>query len=350
MKLRDKKVKVIIWGFPLDSHTHSYTHYSLHKAFKHLGHDAYWFHDENYPDPKQFDYRNCLFVTEGFCDGKIPIEKSSTYFVHNAVNPGKYLEKGARLVDIRFNVSEINDDNYNMVLDKESLVKMNDCTFYNPKADDSVLGDKFKTGVTGYEALHTIWATNLLPEEINTEWRFFPREKDTFYFIGTLGGSPALEMEKVQRSLHDKKIKFAYQNPWQNPMSFDENRKYLQMSCVSLDVRGSDHYHTNSGGKLEVHGKPVTGGNHKKIGFIPCRTIKQISYGRLPGTNSKAVKELLGDYVMYNDDEYMLVDQCLQFERNPDTDLIEEAMEHIKNNHTFVNRCKSILSVYHKEV
>ena len=194
-----------------------------------------------------------------------------------------------------------------------------------------------------------IWATDLLPHEFNFDDRFIPTE-DKFYFIGTLGGSPTLEMQRVAETLNKLNIQFVHINPWANPCSFEENKNYLQKSIISLDVRGSDHYHTNSGGKLETNGKPVTGGNHKKIGFIPCRTIKQISYGRHPGTNSQAVKKLLGDYVIYNDDESQLPIDCLNFEKNPDRELILEGMKHVQENHTFLNRANCILKVYNREV
>ena len=64
-------MKVVIWGFPLHSHTHSYIHYGWYKGFKHLGYDTYWFDDTNYPS--DFDYSNCLFLTEGYADNNIPI-------------------------------------------------------------------------------------------------------------------------------------------------------------------------------------------------------------------------------------------------------------------------------------
>ena len=343
-------LKVIIWGFPLDTHTHSYTHAALYEAFKYLEYETYWFHGGNYPDPNTFDYSNSLFITEGFADTNIPIVKSSTYFVHNAVNPGKYLEKDARLVDIRFNVSDINDYNYNMVINRKEFVDIDDASFYNPKADDSVLGDKYKKGLNGYEALHTIWATNLLPNQFNFEDRFIKRD-NKFYFIGTIGGSPAVEMQKVANTLESLGIEFVYhKNPWVKPATNEENKLYMQKSIISLDVRGTDSYHTNSDGNVELHGRPVTGGNHKKIGFIPCRTIKQISYGRLPGTNSVAVKKLFGDYVIYNDDESKLPIDCLEYEKNPNYDLVYESMRYVRENHTFVNRANVILKVFNKEV
>ena len=85
------KQKVIIWGYTLDSHTHSYIHGAWYKTFKHLGYDTYWFHDQNYP--VGFDYSNALFITEGYAEKNIPLVESSTYFVHICVNPQKYLKR-----------------------------------------------------------------------------------------------------------------------------------------------------------------------------------------------------------------------------------------------------------------
>lgn len=343
------KLKVVIWGLPLYSHTHSFIHASFYKAFQHLGHETYWFHSGNYPDPSIFDYSNCLFFSEGFADENIPLNETSTYFVHNSIDPSKYVNKGLRLVDIRFNVKEINDLNYSFVLDKSKLKNIDSVTLYDANADDSVLADEKRKGISGYEAVHMIWATNLLPEEFNFEDRFLKRD-NKFYFVGTLGGSPALEMQKVVNTLQQLNIEFVNFNPWQTPLTFEQNMELMKKSVIALDVRGSDAYHTNSGGLLEVNGKSVTGGNHKKIGYIPCRLLKQISYGRVPGTNSEAVRDLLGNYVIYNDDESQLPIDCFEFEKNPDHDLVYEAMKHVQENHTFINRANALTKIFNREV
>ncbi len=124
----------------------------------------------------------------------------------------------------------------------------------------------------------------------------------------------------------------------------------MKKSIIALDVRGSDHYHTNSGGRLEVNGKPVTGGNHKKIGYIPCRVLKQISYGRMSGTNSIEVKKLLGDCVIYNDDESQLPIDCLEFEKNPNYDLVFESMRNVQENHTYINRANALMKIFNREI
>ena len=57
--------KVIIWGFPLHTHTHSYIHGGWYKAFQHLGYETHWFHDGSHPTvDSDFDYGNYLFINQ----------------------------------------------------------------------------------------------------------------------------------------------------------------------------------------------------------------------------------------------------------------------------------------------
>ena len=95
-------MKVIIWGYPLYSHTHSYIHDAFYKAFEYLGYETYWFHDEGYPD--DFDWNDCVFWTEGFADKNIPLNENSVYFVHVCPDPAKYINAGVKkFIDVRPN-------------------------------------------------------------------------------------------------------------------------------------------------------------------------------------------------------------------------------------------------------
>jgi hypothetical protein len=315
-----------------------------------LGYETYWFDDANYPD--NFDWNDCVFWTEGFADKNIPLNKTSTYFVHVCPDPAKYINVGVKkFIDVRYNHLWHKDHVYDYTLDKSKVENVGPCCYLQPKKNRriQVLNDYHKYWIEDYDKFYVTWATNILPEEFNFDDRFLKRD-NKFYFVGTLGGSPALEMQKVVNTLQQLNIEFVNFNPWQNPLTFEQNMELMKKSVIALDVRGSDAYHTNSGGMLEVNGKPVTGGNHKKIGYIPCRLLKQISYGRMPGTNSAAVRDLLGDYVIYNDDESQLPVDCLRFERNPNHDLVYEAMKHVQENHTFINRAKALTKIFNREV
>ena len=98
--------KIIIWGFPLHTHTHSYIHACWVKTFTALGKEVHWFSNEKHEDPANFSYKNCLIITEGFQDKFLPLDPTNTYFVHFCIYPEKYLRCGARLFEIRFNVNE----------------------------------------------------------------------------------------------------------------------------------------------------------------------------------------------------------------------------------------------------
>lgn len=74
----DKRFKrVVIWGHPLGSHTHSYIHAGFYKAFKYLGYETHWL-DHN-SDVSGIDFSDTLFITEGQVDKGIPFVKDSYY-------------------------------------------------------------------------------------------------------------------------------------------------------------------------------------------------------------------------------------------------------------------------------
>jgi hypothetical protein len=332
------KQKIIIWGYPLNSHTHSYIHGAWYKTFKYLGYDTYWFHDDNYPIG--FDYSNSLFITEGYADKNIPILKSSTYFVHICINPQKYLEKECRLIDVRFNVNQINDCNYSYNFDKKESVKIDEVSYYNKFTNDSILSDKFRKGIGEYEALYLSWATDMLPEEFNYEDRFISRERK-IYHIGSISESNIIEIKNFSKAVQENGIEFIHRNPWTDPCTWKEVKVLTQKSYIAPDLRGSAL-------RSEINGKIDTGANHKLIGYIPCRIFKNISYGQIGATNSKSVKELFGENVIYNDDEYNLFYDTDR--KRGDVEYILEQMKFVQKNHTYVNRVNTIMKVFNREV
>jgi hypothetical protein len=303
-----------------------------------LGYETYWFHDHDYP--ANFDFSNCLFISEGYAEKNIPLNNTSVYFIHIAVNPEKYLSRGCRLIDIRFNVSEINDCNYSYNMDKTKLIKIDSCSFYDPKASDNVLSEQFKRGIKDYEALYLSWATDLLPNEFNYADAHYPRER-IVYWIGSIAESNIKEIQKFCNSLKLHNIGFSHNDPWRNPLSWEDAKKQVQRSYIAPDIRGSAM-------RAMINGKLDTGSNHKLIGYIPCRIFKNISYGQLGITNSKAVNELFDGRVLYSNNEEELLELSMPHLTN--YKMITDQMNFVKQNHTYLNRACSILQVYNKEI
>jgi len=325
--------KIIIWGYPLHSHTHSYIHYGWFKAFKHLGYETHWFYDDDYPS--NFDYTNCIFITEGYADKNIPMHPSNIYCVHVAKNPYKYLEIGARFIDIRYNVTDIKDCNYNYSLKDKNLQTISTVTLYEKEASDRDLHPQFQhREKLTYEAIYMCWATDLLPHEINFGDRYIaPEEPPVSYFLGSIGDGNKAEINKFIQACEDNQIKVVLNDPWKNPLNFENAKVLVQKSIIAPDIRGSGDQN-----------KPdETGTHHKRIGYIPCRLFKNISYGKLGAANCKRLHDLFGDIVCYHDDETSLVKKCLELKN--DKEYILKQMEWVKDNHTYINRITDLLYV-----
>ena len=54
-------------------------------------------------------------------------------------------------------------------------------------------------------------------------------------------------------------------------------------------------------------------------------------------TNSKTVKELFGDYVVYSEDTSCLYDFAANEDKLISHKKMKESMEYVKNNHTYLN-------------
>ena len=317
--------QVIIWGFPLHTHTHSYIHGAWFKTFKYLGINTYWFHDKEFPS--DFDYSNSCFITEGYADNNIPINETSTYFVHIAKNPDKYLNKGCRLIEIRYNVLEIHDCNYDYIL-PENGINLSYNTIYEVVEDDRAVAGKNNRDITQkpYEVIYMYWATDLLPHEFNYNDAETVHDNKTIYYIG----SGNENINKFKSCCENYGFNFVQINPWHNPVSYEENIRLMKESYCCPDFRSNGEYD-----KFIQYGK-MNGTNHADIGYIPCRIFKAISYGHVGITNSKRVKKILGNFVEFVENPESVLDTVEK--RKNDVEWIKESMKHVSENHTYLQR------------
>ena len=322
--------QVVVWGFPLHSHTHSYIHGAWVKTFKFLGIPVYWFHDKDFPHA--FDYTNTCFITEGWADDNIPIEPSSTYFVHIAKNPLRYLEKGARLIEIRYNVKEINDFNYAYKLPTDA-VRLSYDTLYERVPNDAAVAGRRGRPISErpYEVVYMYWATDLLPHEFNYEDAAASHDNEIHY-LGTVDSSHPF-MEFAQ---HAKKAghSIIHHNPWSSPVSYEDNIKLMKKSYCAPDFRSFGQVD-----KRTEYGV-MNGTNHIGIGYIPCRVLKAISYGHTGITNSPRVKEILGDFVEYAATPAEVLPIVAR--RKNDVAWRRACMKHIAEHHTYLQRVRDL--------
>lgn len=331
-----KYKKVIVWGFPLHTHTHSYIHAMWVKVFSTVFNmETHWFHDKEFPS--EFDYNNSIFITEGYADNNIPIVESSVYFVHNAIHPEKYLNKHARLIEIRFNVNEIHDVNNDFKLDDgtHNLIDLSPHAKYekltsNKDIHVSKRGNEIKE--MNYECIYLYWGTDLLPHEFNYDDINIEKDNAIYYI-----GSPvrSYNYHEFAKICIEHNIQWITSNPWNVPLTFEANKQYMQKSIISPDFRP-----IGSPEDTRIFGVK-NGKNHLEIGYLPCRVLKTISYGQLGITDSKYVKEILGEHIVYEENMHDLFNVVMKERTN--TERIKKAMDYVKDNHTYINRAIELI-------
>lgn len=317
---------VIVWGYPLYSHTHSYIHYCWTKTFLALGKPTFWYNDKEYDT--QRTYKNCLFIAEGFQDDNIPLDASNTYCVLFPIHPQKYLACGARLIELRFHIPYFDDQNSYWDLNDgtHTLENISEDGIYERLSSNVGISKQFRgltTTPMNYEALYMYWATDLLPWEINLDDAFITPEPTAVYVGTPYSGERWAEFEQTVKDLG---IRMEYHNPWDHPISFQENRDLVKKATFAPDFRNDVH---------------------KANGYIPCRIFKNISYGVLPITDFKQAHELFGEHVVYDTDMKTLVKKGI--EALADIPRRQAAMKYIAVRHTYVQRARDILRVLGKE-
>jgi hypothetical protein len=320
-------MKIIIWGFYPENgvlkNTISYVWNSFYNAFKYLGHDVYWFPNEKIDN---FDFSNCIFIAEGYDDSEIPLNKTSTYFVHCAYNPAKYVGNVRKFVDMRYNLKKIDHPNYVYELDKEKT-KMDRGCYYEPSTNQVV---DFKNGRVNYriddfDKVYIGWATNLMPNEINEDDVYYPRSNNV-YFLGSISNDGRYSnihlIEEFANECRKNNIEFVLNNFSNNQLSEEDYIRLSKESLLGFDIRC----------QADV-----------EWGRISCRLYKNMSYGHLGMTNCYEAYKELDEYCLYKESSSELFYAAM--EKKDDYEFIKQSVNYIKEYHTYVNRVQSILKV-----
>ena len=320
-------MKIVIWGFYPENgvlkNTISYVWNSFYNAFKYLGHDVYWFPNEKIDN---FDFSDCIFIAEGYDDSEIPLNKTSTYFVHCAYNPAKYVGNVRKFVDMRYNLKKIDHPNYVYELDKEKT-KMDKGCYYEPSTNQVI---DFKNGRVNYriddfDKVYIGWATNLMPNEIDKNDVYYPRSNNV-YFLGSISNDGRYSnihlIEEFANECRKNNIEFVLNNFSANQLSEEDYIRLSKESLLGFDIRC----------QADV-----------EWGRISCRLYKNMSYGHLGMTNCYEAYKELDEYCIYNESASGLFYDAMA--KKDDYEFIKKSVNYIKQYHTYVNRVQSLLKV-----
>lgn len=334
----DKINKVIIWGYPMGTHTQSFIHACWYKTWNYLKKPTYWFSDDNYVDPGVLDYNNSIFIAEGYADANIILNPTCIYFVNFAIHPERYVNAGCRLIEIRCNVPEIHDINIDWDLYDGTHAKLRHLSpdsKYERLTSNKDVGKTHRNGVVtpmNYECIYMYWATDLLPHEIDLEKAHRPRQNRIVY-VGSPYDTP--NKHAFRTACITAGIQWLDIDPWKTPLSFEDNREVIETSILAPDFRpiGTQQDVVEYGYK--------NGKNHLAIGYLPCRVLKAISYGQLGITDSAIVKNILGKHVEYDPDMTRLFHNAMN--AKDDVQRIQEAMRYVASRHTYLHRVRDMI-------
>lgn len=304
--------KAVVWGCPLHQHTNSYVYAGFYKAFKAMGFDASWLNEDS--DVSGMDFSNTLFLTEWQHAGNMPRRKDCKYVLHNC-DPKDY--EGMDVLHLQVYTTDCTTGTcVHGAIEhlKHGLPdKINE--YGSWLADDD-----------GKRTLIQPWATDLLPHEIDLSWAEMPRQRET-YWVGTLGTthypedvySNLNEVENFMRACEENGIPFIHKGP--GSCSFEENKSLIQRSYMAPAILSTEHC---------------------RVGCVTCRVFKNISYGQMAGTNSRAASGFFPELV-FNEDTYSLFYDIDS--RREDTEAVKSLMKLVRDRHTYVNRISTILEV-----
>lgn len=325
-----KHSKLIVWGSKFDTgHTHAFVHDAIVRAGNYLNIPTYWMDNRDNVSESFFD--DALIISEQWLvfqngmSNKLPLRPTSTYIIHYLGNKGPvegnpgagmYLDKVGRLIDFRFacnwGVNGVEDKNCAYHFEKEKYTPIGDETSFFEKGSE-------------YDIFYSIWATDLLPNEINFDARLTSfREPKFAFFGGTIREDNHEVFVPFIEECKKENIPFVYNSPWQNPLSIEQMRNAVVQSYLPLDARPK---------------------NHLANGYISCRSIKNISYGALCLTNSKETYDFFEQEVAYASDTRELFHVARKMQDDQNTkNLILNQMKKTQSKHTYVNRLNDMIT------
>ena len=334
---------LVVHGLKTRQHTHRYIHESIYNTFVYIADRCsdravirpcvIWCEDTLYSKkiytPIMYNPENnyLIFSTPHLeTDKYLPILKNAYYIVH--------YRKGVVYSDVPIT-------KYDYLLHTKRAVKYIDFR-YGPTNTDHHANNM--TGVitidntpfwfdTITNEAHLAWGTNLLPEEIDSNIELIrnsnkPLFKLQSYFCGSVW---RVNEADIMRWV-DACKRLSIDSICEKQVDESIHQQMVRKSFLSHAIQGE----TQRQRDIKY--------------YIPCRILKNISYGAIPITNNIGVYNMLKDYdVVYDIDSDKLIEKALDRYKeiiyNYNDYKLEQirVMEYIRDHHTFLNRISTII-------
>lgn len=314
--------KIIIWGHKLGTHTHSYVHYGYWRAADYMGYEVQWFDDND--DVSDINFSNSIFITDSNVSKNMPVLNDCVYYSHNVDLPFSKTNR-----DTPHRLTHPNYFNFVYFSDYWEFGYSNNSAWPNKDELQEVSQNHYFHPQT--KTITTMWATDLLPDEIDqVEPELFDEKKDSIYFVGTIQGENLINFGKIceKNGKYFKNV-----GGWTGTSSLytkaapdiNQNIQMIRDSYISVDIRDRPHL---------VQGR-----------YYPCRLFKNISYGKWTGSNHPEIVDVFGEHFTTDSDLETLYSKLIEDSKNCTEKKMRDAMSFIRDKHTYVNRLKDMFSI-----
>lgn len=292
--------QVVIWGHKLHSHTHSYIHWAFYRTFTHLGYKTLWL--DNHDDITKIDFENSLFITEGQVDGNMPLREDCHYILHNCFT-----------------------DRYDSLKAKGNCICLqvytHDCLPRKVRyIDNCIYADESE------KCIYMPWATDLLPYEIDEIKEQIRTRKvirsNIVYWVGTISDGKPFDNNNEINGFRRAALEAGVGFERVADIDMKQNIELIQRSYLAPAIQGPWQI---------------------KVGYVPCRIFKNISYGQLGVTNSETVSKLFKNKIVYNPDCYRLFFDAQVRAALITQEEMFELMDFVRDKHTYINRIEHLL-------
>lgn len=293
--------KVIMWGFKHTYNTYGHIHEGFARAFKHMGWETYWV-DEKSLLSRDYFYNAIVLTEHQAVNKEMPVRDDCFYLVHN-LNGGSFvaneLLKDANKLHFGVYVTNTYSDHGPITwLDK-----------YTPLYKDK-------------RVLEIMWATDIMPEEIEynkTKATVLNTNSKAIHWVG----SGRRTLLPFARAAAEAGVEFyTHSSNDQNYVSVEENVRLIQESRFAPALV-DDYQLTHP--------------------YIPCRIFKNISYGQFGVTNSEMVNKFFEGKLICDPNSYNLFHKAERELRQRTQYELWNLMDYVKNEHTYINRANAVL-------
>ena len=352
--LREKNIKnIIVHGLYISNHTHRYIHEAIFNAFKYivdttkLEIKVEWINDNSKCDIYENLTDNCLIFSSPHynTDEFLPIMNNAYYILHYRTHNKiknilvtKYNDllknkKAVKYVEYRGGPNAYFNKMFARYIDDKRLFWS---YYYIPWKDDIYDLDIDEKDNYTYlyqptNEVHLAWGTNLLPEEINKNIKLMKDKivlNKESYFCGTIWHTNYKEVVEWKTACIEENII----SKFDNESDEIQHQKKIREALVAPAFQGSSQHQS------------------RKWYYIPCRILKNISYGALGITNNIGVYNIFKDYlIMYDGNLDNLLKKTLEYRKYAQENREEyiekmvEVMEFVRDNHTYLNRIDTLI-------